>query len=207
MTWEIWLAYTVACSVLLVIPGPTILLVISYALREGRSAAGWLAFGVVGGDFAAMVLSLGGMGLLLSVSSVLFSVVKWIGAAYLVYLGIRMWRAEPAEFVEKMSLPAGAGPRLARQAFLVTLFNPKGIIFFLAFFPQFLNHAAPLWPQMLILGTTFLVLGFLNAIAYGLLAGSAKASLQNPAWQRVVNRMGGSFLIGAGTVTAALQQR
>ena len=206
MSWEIWAAYALACGVLLAIPGPTILLVISYSLREGRSAAGWLTAGVVLGDLAAMVISLSGMGLLLSVSSTLFSLMKWIGAAYLVYLGVRMWFSPPVQVADRLPAVRGAGPKLLGHAFLVTLFNPKGITFFLAFFPQFLDRASPLWPQLIILGSTFLVLGCINAATYALLAGSARVAMQNPVWQKVLNRTGGGFLITAGVYTSTLQR-
>ena len=90
MSWEIWLAFAAASLVLLVIPGPTILLVVGYALGAGRGPAGWIALGVVCGDLLAMSASLAGMGLLMSASAELFLVVKFLGAAYLVWLGARI---------------------------------------------------------------------------------------------------------------------
>ena len=206
MSLDLWIGYALACTVLLAVPGPTILLVVSYSLREGRSAAGWLTLGVVGGDLVAMTLSLAGMGLLLSASAVLFTVVKWLGAAYLIYLGVRMWRARPSSLPSQLPMPKGSGMRLMGHAFLVTVLNPKGITFFLAFFPQFLDHTSPLWPQLLVMGSTFLVLGCLNAAGYALLAGSAREALNRPGWQKVINRTGGTFLIGAGAFTATLQR-
>src|SRR5581483_6919307 len=93
MTIETWAAFAAATAVLLVIPGPTILLVISYALGRGMGAALPVAMGVALGDFTAMSLSMLGLGALLAASSLLFTALKWLGAAYLVWLGIRLWRA------------------------------------------------------------------------------------------------------------------
>ena len=93
MSIETWLAFTAATAVLLVIPGPTILLVVSYALGQGMRTALPVAVGVALGDFTAMTLSMLGLGALLATSSLLFTVLKWAGALYLVWLGIQLWRA------------------------------------------------------------------------------------------------------------------
>lgn len=92
MPFETWLAFTAAAAVLLVIPGPTILLVVSYALGQGWRTALPMAVGVALGDFTAMTLSLLGLGALLAASATVFTILKWIGAAYLVWLGIKLWR-------------------------------------------------------------------------------------------------------------------
>src|SRR5512143_643131 len=93
MTMESWAAFTAASMVLLIIPGPTVLLVVSYALGQGWRTALPMAIGVALGDFTAMTLSMLGLGALLAASATLFTVLKWVGAAYLVYLGIKLWRA------------------------------------------------------------------------------------------------------------------
>lgn len=207
MSVELYLAYVAATLVLLIIPGPTILLVVSYALSEGRRAALASTAGVVLGDLTAMVMSLAGLGALMAASATAFTIVKWIGAAYLVWLGIKMWRAK----VQKLELDGAAhAPRRNRdmlvQAWIVTALNPKGIVFFIAFLPQFLVHDAPVLPQFVLLGGTFLVLAGLNALVYALMAGSLRRRIANPRGLTWVNRIGGSVLIGAGAVTAGLQR-
>src|SRR5918992_272832 len=174
MTLELWLAYVVAASVLLAVPGPTIMVVISHALAHGRKS-GWATVpGVALGDFAAMSLSFVGLGALLSTSAMLFTVLKLLGAAYLVYLGVQMWRTRLAP----AHIAPNGNPRSARamlaHTFAVTALNPKSIVFFVAFLPQFMTPAAPILPQMLVLGATFLVLATVNAAAYALLAGSVR---------------------------------
>lgn len=206
MSLELWFAFVVAASILLWIPGPTILLVVSYALTRGRHTALSTTMGAVLGDLVAMTLSLLGVGALLAASAELFMVMKWLGAAYLVYLGIRMWRAQPTE-PNVAAVPNGRAARSAfGHAFAVTLLNPKSILFFIAFLPQFVSPAAPALPQMVILGATFLGLAFLACFSYGLFAGSLRESVGSPARQRLVNRVGGSALIGAGVFAAAMKR-
>lgn len=206
---ETWLAFTLACAVVLLIPGPTILLVIGQALRHGRRSARWTVPGVALGDFTAMTLSLLGVGTLLATSAVLFTAVKWLGAAYLVYLGLKMWRAPVAvPPAESSAVPGGAlrGWPLAWQSFAVTALNPKSLAFFVAFLPQFLDPDRPVVPQFAVMEATFLTLAVLNALAYAMLAGSARRAVRNPAVARLVNRVGGGLMIGAGAMMAALRR-
>lgn len=205
MSFEAWLAFAVASAVLLAIPGPTILLVISYALGHGRKAAGATVGGVALGDFTAMTASMVGLGALLATSATLFTALKWIGAAYLIYLGIRLWRAPVAgtqDAPDAGALPKDRPLRIFLHTYFVTALNPKSIIFFVAFLPQFLNTAEPILPQMIAFEATFLVLATLNAAFYAYLASVARTAIRKPTVQRTVNRVGGSLMIGAGLLTA-----
>ena len=207
MATEVWLAYVAATTLLLIIPGPTIMLVISYAIAEGRRAALSTVIGVGLGDFAAMTLSLAGLGAILATSAELFTLLKWIGAAYLVWLGIKLWRAPAILPSSDGSETEGkSGRAMLTHAFLVTLLNPKGIAFFIAFTPQFLDPAAPLLPQLVIMEATFVTLGVANAAAYAWLASSARDRIRRPAALRTINRLGGTVLIGAGLATAAIKR-
>ena len=141
MSFETWLAFVAASAVLLVIPGPTILLVVSYALGQGWRTALPMAVGVALGDFTAMTLSMLGIGALLAASATVFTALKWIGAAYLIYLGIKLFRAGGALNAEPRTDAASAVKMMA-HAWLVTALNPKSITFFVAFLPQFLDRHA-----------------------------------------------------------------
>jgi threonine/homoserine/homoserine lactone efflux protein len=203
MSIEHWLAFAGASLLLLAIPGPTVLLVISYALGHGRRSALATVVGVGLGDFTAMTASMLGLGALLAASAVLFTVLKWIGAAYLVYLGVKLWRA-PVGTLGKASADAETRPlHIFLHAYAVTALNPKSMVFFVAFLPQFLDLAAPLVPQMTILEATFLTLAMLNAFSYAMLATAARRTIRKPAVQAAINRIGGSLLIGAGLATVA----
>ncbi|MBD9387742.1 LysE family translocator [Agrobacterium sp. AGB01] len=203
MPFENWIAFAAASIVMLAIPGPTILLVISYALGHGRKAGTATVAGVALGDFTAMTASMLGLGALLATSAALFTVLKWIGAAYLIYLGIKLWRAPVIGGDASQGDVTGRERpmRIFLHTYIVTALNPKSIVFFVAFLPQFLVPTLPWLPQMVIFETTFLVLAIINAALYGLLASAARNTIRKPSVQRVVNRTGGSLLIGAGLLT------
>ncbi|MBX3538857.1 MAG: LysE family translocator [Chelatococcus sp.] len=201
MSLKAWATFMAASAVVLLIPGPTILLVVSYALGQGRQAAMPLVLGVAVGDTIAVIASLMGLGAILAASALVFTIVKWLGAAYLVYLGIKLWRADPA--LQSATSPAKARPMaMFSHAALVTALNPKSIVFFVAFLPQFLDQSRPLLPQMIILAATFVTLAFFNAAGYAILASSARRLVSRPRVLKAVNRTGGSLLVGAGIATA-----
>ncbi len=200
MILSLWAAFVAASSILLVIPGPTVLLVVSYALGQDWRTALPMAIGVALGDFTAMTLSMLGLGALLATSATLFTALKWIGAAYLVWLGIKLWRAGGALEVPRN----GSGRRPWVAAWLVTALNPKSITFFVAFLPAFLDPHADFWTQMAVFESTFLVLAFANAFGYALVASKARGFVGNPRAIRAINRTGGGLLIGAGVAAVTL---
>lgn len=203
MSIEHWLAFVAASAVLLAIPGPTVLLIVSYALGHGRKAAASTVAGVALGDFTAMTASMLGLGALLAASATLFTALKWVGAAYLVYLGIKLWRAPVSASAANdaaADAPKERPLRIFLHTYAVTALNPKSIIFFVAFLPQFLDTARPLLGQMLIFELTFLVLATANAALYGVMAAMARQSIRKPRVQRAINRVGGSLMIGAGAL-------
>jgi len=202
MSFEAWVAFAAASSVLLVIPGPTVLLVVSYALGQGWRTALPMAAGVALGDFTAMTLSMLGLGALLATSATLFTVLKWIGAAYLVYLGIKLWRAGGTLDAAPRTDAVSAAKMLG-HAWLVTALNPKSITFFVAFLPAFLDPKADFLTQMLVFETTFLVLAFANAFGYALVASRARRLASDPRALGVVNKVGGGLLVGAGVATVS----
>ncbi|MBB4185497.1 LysE family translocator [Sinorhizobium terangae] len=208
MSFEHWFAFAAASAVLLAIPGPTILLVISYSLGHGRKTAGATVAGVTLGDFTAMTASMLGLGALLATSAAIFTILKWVGAAYLVWLGIKLWKAPVGG--EDQDADGAAAPerpwRIFLHAYAVTALNPKSIIFFVAFLPQFLDLSRPLFAQMVVFEATFLILAALNAMLYAFLASAARNTIRKPNIRRVVNRTGGSLLVGAGVLTAGLKR-
>ena len=202
MPLDHWLAFVAASVIMLAIPGPTVLLVVSYALGHGRKPALAIATGVALGDLTAMTASMLGLGAVLMTSAAIFTVLRWIGGAYLIYLGVRLWRAPvgPAEMLAVKD--RGWRPMMA-HAYAVTASNPKSIIFFVAFVPQFMDTTQPVPPQAGILVPTFVVLAALNAWLYAWLAAAARGFLRSAPAQRAVNCTGGSLLIGAGLLAFA----
>lgn len=204
MTFETWATFAAATAVLLVIPGPTILLVISYALGQGWRTALPVAIGVALGDFTAMTLAMLGVGALLSASATLFTALKWIGAAYLIWLGIKLFRAGGSLDAQPRTDRASAAKMLG-HAWLVTALNPKSITFFVTFLPQFLDAKADFRTQMLIFEVTFVTLAFANAFGYALIASRARSVVRNERAIGLFNKAGGTLLIGAGIATVAVR--
>jgi threonine/homoserine/homoserine lactone efflux protein len=201
MLIEHWLAFVAASEVLLVIPGPTVLLVVSYAIAQGRKPAVAIVAGVALGDLVAMTASMLGLGAILAASAALFTALRWIGGAYLVYLGVKLWRA-PVLAAERTVAPDADPRRMFLHSFTVASLNPKAIFFFVAFVPQFLDATSAFVPQVIALEATFVVMAAFNASAFALLASAVRQNLRNPGVQRAVNRTGGSLLVAAGLFAA-----
>lgn len=205
MDLTLWLTFVAATATMMLIPGPTVMLVLSYALSKGRSVAVASAAGVAMGDFIAMSASLAGLGALVLTSATLFVALKWVGAAYLVWLGIKLIRSAPSN---GLNVPqADVTPRhVFRHAALVTALNPKAIAFFIAFVPQFIRPDAPLAPQFIILIATFVTMGGLNALLYALLADRLRQVIGKPSIITWITRAGGAALISMGVLTATLKR-
>lgn len=207
MAFELWLAFVAAATVILIIPGPTVILVASYAMAHGRKVAVATAAGVALGDLVAMTASLLGLGALVMASAALFSVLKWIGAAYLMFLGVKLWRSAATATLDDLPIRKDVTARgLFTHSFAVTALNPKSIAFFIAFVPQFLVLDAPMAPQFVVLIATFVTLAAVNAFAYAFLADGLRSRLARPAVLRGLTRAGGGTLIAMGVLTAATRR-
>jgi len=206
MSLQLWLAFIAASAVLLIIPGPTILTVISYSVTHGKRANLPLVAAVALGDSTALAVSLLGLGALLATSAFWFTAIKWVGGLYLLYLGIKLLRAGISPAV--LAAPAAPGSRwkLFANTYLVTALNPKGIVFFVAFLPQFIDPRADLTRQLWVLALSFVFMAALNASLYAVFAGSARRLLASPRAQRRFNLAGGSLLSAAG-IWALLARR
>jgi len=206
MSIELWLAFVAASAVLLIIPGPTILTVISYSLAHGRRANIPLVAAVALGDSTGLGVSLLGLGALLAASAFWFTVVKWAGGLYLLYLGVKLLRAGAAPAQWAAPAAPKSGWRLFANTYLVTALNPKGIVFFVAFLPQFIDPGAAVTHQLWILAATFVAMAAINAGLYVVFAASARKLLASPRAQRRFHLFGGSLLSAAG-VWALLAKR
>jgi threonine/homoserine/homoserine lactone efflux protein len=200
MTLAQWLPFALASAILVAIPGPTVLLVVSYALGHGRKYALATTAGVALGDLTSMTASMLGLGVLLAASAEWFMVVKWIGAAYLIYLGVKLWRA-PVMDPDAVQAPAELRTsRIVAHAYAVTTLNPKSIVFFVAFVPQFIDPHVASVSQIAVLEATFIGIAALNAFLYAMLASAARRAIRRTEVQRAVNRTGGALLVGAGVL-------
>ncbi|KEJ88278.1 LysE family translocator [Sulfitobacter donghicola] len=206
MSFDLWLTFAAASLALLLIPGPTVLLVLSYALSKGRSVAVASAAGVALGDLAAMSASLAGLGALVLASATLFTALKWVGAAYLIYLGVKLIRSAPTSGLDMPQADDITASRVFGHTAAVTALNPKSIAFFIAFVPQFIRPDAALLPQFTILIATFVTLAALNALAYALAADRLRRVISRPNIIVWITRAGGGALIAMGVLTATLRR-
>lgn len=208
MTIEVWMTFVAVVIVIVfaLIPGPTVILVVGQAISTGKKSVFPLVAGVLLGDFVAMSVSLLGLGAILATSSTLFIILKWFGVAYLIYLGISAWREEPEVNTTSFKDKNVSKMKLFKSSFLVTALNPKDIVFFVAFLPQFVNPASAALPQLLILMFTFLAIVATTITSFALFAGLIRYRIQSYSARKKLNRLGGSALIGAGLITSTMQR-
>lgn len=197
------LAFVGASLVLALTPGPAVVYIVARTLAQGRSCGLASMLGVALGNLSNAVGAALGLAALFVVSSVAFTVVKWAGAAYLVYLGIRMWRAVPAIAAAALQAPVQPLRRVFRDGFMVALLNPKTTLFFAAFLPQFMDaHASPLM-QTLALGGVFIGIAGCTDLIYVLTASLVAPRLNRAARHAVWgNRLAGTSFIALGVLTA-----
>ena len=202
MPFESWIAYALAYAVISVIPGPSVFMVIGQALSRGRRAALACIIGDLGGGVIVMTASYLGLGLILASSSLAFAALKWLGVAYMAWLGIQQIRAAraltevPPARIAAIRGSLGAG-------FLTGVLNPKAIMFYMAFLAQFIDPSAPQGPQFLILMGTSTAIVALVLGAYAALATQAGARLRSLRARRRMAYAGGACLLGGSAVMAA----
>jgi threonine/homoserine/homoserine lactone efflux protein len=217
MTLANWLLYFAAVLVLTVTPGPTVLLCISTAVQGGVKPALVSALGTTAAIVGLMLLSMAGLGTVLAASESLFTALKWLGGAYLAYLGLRSLLSKEADLIVPEGPVAGAlgaaGARggvalwpLFRRGLLVGASNPKALLFFGALFPQFIDPAAPHAPQFLVMGLTFVVLELFWLFVYASTAARAKQWLQKPRRALAFNRATGAVFLWAAALVATAKR-
>jgi len=203
MPLNTWLVFVAAVFVLTVTPGPSVLMAVSTSVNRGFRQAVLAALGSTSAIVGIMALSAVGLGAALSASELLFSVLKWAGAAYLAYLGITSLLAPGSNvLLSEQKEPVRA--RSFVRGFLVGASNPKALVFFTALFPQFIDPARPQLPQFLVLCSTFVAFELFWLVTYAALGNRAKHWLQQPGRAVLFNRAtGGVFLLAAAVLASA----
>ena len=198
MNLHLFIAFCLAAAILVVIPGPIVTLVIANSLRHGNRSG----FATVAGASIGNAILLGataiGLVAFFALMSEIFQVVRWAGAVYLIWLGIKAWRTHGGQGV---TIAPAAGPSSAAvflQGFLIAITNPKAIIFYIAFLPQFIDAHLPAGPQLLAMSGTMIVMALLSDSAYALLAARARGWFAAPRRRRLQERVTGTLLIGVG---------
>ncbi|CAH0341307.1 LysE family translocator [Rhizobium sp. CECT 9324] len=208
MSYETWFAFAAASVVLLAIPGPSMLLVISYALGYGRKTAFATVTGVALGHLVAMTAAVVGLAALLIGSATAFAVVKWIGAAYLLLMAINLWRAPAGKVpvADNDNLPQDKPLKIVAHCFAVTAGDAKNIAILVAFLPQFMTATLPISDQVYALISTYVALSTVVAAAYALIAGKALKYIRKRSVRRAKKHGNGTVLIAAGSVTAGYRK-
>jgi len=207
MTFEIWLTFVITASIIIVIPGPTNIYVVGQSLNHGKRASIPLSAGVITGDALCISLSLLGVSALLSLCSTVFAVIKYCGSAYLIYLGIKMLIENNKLETQKSLNTLYSSKAIFRNVFFVNSLNPKGIIFYSAFMPQFVNPQQNITVQFMILSITFIMLALLNVLGYSLLADKVRNYFKSNTFIKTFNVTGGLGLIGAGLYSATIDEK
>jgi threonine/homoserine/homoserine lactone efflux protein len=196
MSLELYLTYIAACIALALLPGPVVTLVIANGLRHGTRAALLNIAGAQLGLGLVIALVAAGLTTLMATMGYWFDWVRLVGAAYLVWLGIGLIR-NPVEGIAPDAAPRTPRGGFFLQGFLVLLANPKVLVFFGAFIPQFVDMQREHVPQVALLGVTFMVIAAMTDAIYALLAGRAR-TLFSAKRTRLLSRVSGGFMIGGG---------
>jgi homoserine/homoserine lactone efflux protein len=198
MGLDTWLIYFAAALGLALSPGPNSLLALTHGALHGRRMALYTLSGGSVGFVTIIALSMFGIGALLKASLVWLTVLKWAGGAYLVWLGIQVWRSPPISVAAQPTLTRVKRSSLFRQGFLSAATNPKGILFFAAFLPQFIDPERSLFVQFLVMATTFVVIEFITELVLASLAQRIAAWLARVG--RTFNRVCGTVFIAIGAL-------
>jgi homoserine/homoserine lactone efflux protein len=189
-------------------PGPNNFCALDNGLRQGVSAALVGTFGRVAAFSVFLTVSALGMAAMLMASEFAFNLLKWIGAAYLIWLGVCAWRSK-IDFSSTMqpgSLRARSMRALVLQEFLLGISNPKAILLFAAVFPQFIDPAHPAPPQFLVLGTTYLAAEFVSSLVYGIGGRQLRRLITSPKGASCINKVTGGVFVGAGGILLSTER-
>lgn len=206
MELTLWLTYFLATFILSLSPGPGVFSSISSGLHHGFRVGLWNGVGMQAANLILVVIVSLGLGAILLASETLFTAVKWLGVAYLVYLGVVTWRAPARGFEEDRDDHARTGREVFVRGFLVNITNPKGIIFFAAVLPQFIDTARPQMQQYAILAATTFAVDLVVMMGYTALAAKVLRLMREPGQLRWVNRTLGGAFVAAGVALAAFRR-
>lgn len=202
MTWQVWLAFFGAAWVISLSPGAGAIASMSSGLSHGLRRGYWNILGLQLGLLLQVVIVAAGVGAILASSALAFTLIKWFGVGYLVYLGIRQWRAKPTEVSMDTAGRGHSAVGMVARGFLVNASNPKAVVFMLAVLPQFLEPSAPLVPQYAIIAATMIVVDVVVMTGYTGLAARVLRAMRSPKQQRVTGRVfSGLFFAAAGVLS------
>ena len=199
MELSIWLSYVIACILLISPPGPTVTYLITTSMTHGRKTANSIIFGSFFGGLVCLILSFLGVGAILSASTFLYSLLRIFGVVYLLYLGVKSFFKIPEVVEEEASKVSTEAPIGFKNGFLLILLNPKNIMFFAMFLPQFINENNSFIFQIIVLGSTYLIIGLITDLLYSFFAGNIRHLLGHHS-DKWIYRVGGIFMIVSAVI-------
>jgi len=203
MDLNLYIAFFAATTIMILLPGPSVMLTVAHSISFGWRRALATVAGATIGVGIQLAITLVGMTSLMVLMAEWFEWLRWAGVAYLVYLGIQQWRAQP---VSEVAPEVRSGRSLLIQGVVVTTANPKSMIFLAAFFPQFVDPLAAPGPQFVLLGVTFLAITFIFTALWAVVAGHAGSAFRTGRGIVLRNRITGSLMIGAGLGLALVRR-
>ncbi len=206
MTFATWITFFIACWAISLSPGPGAIASMSAGLNQGFRRGYFQVFGLVLGIWTQVVVVGAGLGALIAASATAFTVLKFLGAAYLVWIGISQWRASDKPLVATSGAPPLTRRQLVMRGWAINAVNPKGTVFLLAVVPNFIDLSRPLWPQYVVIMMTLSFTDLVVMAGYTALAARVLRTLNQPHHVRLMNRSFGSLFIVAGTLLASFRR-
>jgi homoserine/homoserine lactone efflux protein len=206
MEFTTWLSYLAMVLILVITPGPSVLLASANSMKYGANKAVGTIFGDLSANLCQIILASAGLASIVTSSGELFQIIKWCGVAYLIYMGIMKIISKPTIQINEEAAKSRSFFKLYAEGFLMSAANPKAIVFFAALFPLFINESSPFLPQVVILAITFLVLDGTSLLIYTRFASRLKSYLENQEKIHLQNRIVGVLLIFSGIMLSMMKK-
>ena len=208
MTFATWITFFLACWAISLSPGPGAIAAMTAGLNLGFRRGYFVVFGLILGIWTQVVIVVAGLGAVINASNTAFTVLKLLGAAYLVWIGISQWRASDRPLVAsaEVGIPASTRKQLVMRGWGINAVNPKGTVFMLAVVPNFVDLAHPLLPQYVVIALSLSFTDLVVMAGYTALASRMLRALNEPHHVRVMNRTFGGLFVLAGTLLATFRR-
>ncbi|MFC1976574.1 LysE family translocator [Chloroflexota bacterium] len=209
MSFEFWILYLMTVLIASLVPGPSMLLAFSHGTKFGAKRTIATALGNTTASFLQAVVAIVGLGAILAASGTIFQIIKWLGAAYLIYIGVKTWRTPDIQFrpdTEHSNEISLSSPKMFWQAFFVAIGNPKAIIFFTALFPQFIHQKGQQLPQFFVMAVTLAIIAFVSFMIYAVGGHQIGSLLKQTNARKWFNRLISCTFIGAGLSLVASER-
>ncbi len=206
MCLEVYFTFIASAFVLIIVPGPTNMVIVSSSMKHGFKSSIWTVAGAALSHTLFLSITCLGLAAVLLASAQIFEIIRWFGVLYLIWLGIKLLISKDTQFHTGNKPVKTSAHSLFLQGLTVNTTNPKALIFYSAFFPPFINPKLLVTPQLIILGSTFIMIFLIVALFHGYIADRIRILFSKPEHIILQNRISGVFLIGAGLLLATVKR-